>query len=904
MKKRKLGIAALLFIVVLIVMFFGSIVNFIVNVKWYKEVGYLSVYFTKVLAVIKLMVPIFILVYTGIWLYYKSIKSSIMKIADVIDVSKNSREKKIFIIADLVISFLISLSIASAYWYRILQFANAASFDLKDPIFNKDISFYVFKLPLIQSLYAAFMAMFMFLVIITLVLYFILSTKDRFFSGNLREAFSKVKSSKNSFTKFAGKQLAVVSALILLLLSFGYVIKAWNLLYSPTGVVYGAGYTDMNVSLIFYRLITIVSIIASIVIFVSVLKGKVKPIMVSIVLIAVLVAGERAAALIVENFIVKSNQIGLEKPYIENNIKYTRKAFNIDNIDVKSFEVKNDLSKEDIKNNEDTINNIKINSYKPALEFYNQVQIIRYYYGFNDIDIDRYNINGKYNQVFVAPREINLEQLDGNISTWQNKHLIYTHGFGIVMSKVNSVTSEGQPDFVIKDIPPDNIANIKLDNPRIYFGEKTNNYAVVDTDTKEFDYPKGGDNQWNSYEGSAGIKMNVLNRLLFAVYEREPNFLLSRDINSDSKILINRNITDRVKKIAPFLSYDSDPYIVVSNGKLYWMIDAFTTSDRYPYSQPYDNVNYIRNSVKVVIDAVDGTTSFYIVDKNDPIAASYLKIFPTLFKDTNTLPQDLKEHFRYPGNLFNLQCSVLSRYHMTDSDVFYNEEDLWQVSENQTQVEGEKGIIEGDYVVMKLPENDKEEMILLEYFNMRNKDNMVALFGARMDKDNYGKMFLYQFPPQKTIYSPYLFKQKMNQDPVISQEISLWNKEGSSVMYGDTMIIPVNNSLLYVEPIYLRATGKNSIPEMKRLVVSYGDKILLAESIDSALEQIFNYKDAQNKTNVVPGTSSTINEDTKEKIKGAKEAFDKAIEAQKSGDWAKYGDYIKNLQNILNELNK
>lgn len=905
MKKKFFGITTL-FIIILAVLFFDRIVNFIVNIKWYKEVGYLSVYFTKILAIVKLMVPIFIIMFVGIWIYYRSLRASIMKLANVIEVSSKSKalERKIFILANALISLFISFSIASSYWYRILQFANSTSFGVKDPIFKKDVSFFVFKLPLIESLYSAVMVLLVLLIIITFIAYFVLSTRDKFSSGDFRGNVIRMKGIRSGITKFAGKQLAVVSALISLLIALGYFIKAWNIVYSPRGVAFGASYTDIHVSLLFYKVISVAAVIAAVIIFISVLRSKAKPIIASIIAIVVLMVGEGLVSVVIENFLVKSNQISLEKPYIENNIKYTRKAFNIDNIEEKPFEVVNNLTKDDIKTNKDTIDNIKINSFSPALEFYNQVQVIRYYYNFNDIDVDRYNINGKYNQVFVAPREIDLSKLEGNATTWQNKHLIYTHGYGVVMSKVNSVTSEGQPDFVIKDIPPDNSTNIELKNPRIYFGEKTNDYAIGNTDTNEFDYPKGGDNQVNKYDGKAGIKMSFLNRVLFAINERNINFLLSKDISSESKILINRNIKDRVEKIAPFLSYDSDPYMVISGGKLYWIIDAFTTSDRYPYSQPYNNINYIRNSVKVVIDAYDGDTNFYIVDKNDPVAASYSKIFPSLFKDVSTLSQDLRDHFRYPEDLFNIQCNVLGKYHMTDPTVFYNGEDLWQIAETQKKVGEQKQNNEGSYMITRLPGNQSEEMVLLEYFNMKSKDNMVALFGARMDKENYGKMVLYKFPPQKTIYSPYLFKQKINQDPSISKEISLWNKEGSEVIYGDTMIVPIKNSLLYVEPIYIRATGKNSIPEMKRIVVGYDDKLLLSDSIENALEQIFNYTAAQPQTPNVHSVPSNVDANVKDKIKNAKEAFDKAIEAQKSGDWAKYGEYIKNLQDILGELNK
>lgn len=904
--RRKAIFSMTIFIILIGLTFLDTIVNFIVNVEWYKEVGYLSIYFTKLIAILKLMIPIFLISFIGIWLYYKSLRLSIIKFKKVVEVNnhKSSIEKKLFFIFNMLISFIISYIFSATYWYRILQFSNSVPFNIKDPIFNLDVSFYIFKLPLIQSIYSAIITLLIFLVLITFVTYFLLSAKDRIISGrNIKKGFSNVTILNSGLTRFAGKQLAIVSAFIMICVSLGYLLKALTLVYSPSGVAFGASYTDVHVSLLFYKVIIVVSIFAAIIIFTSVLTSKVKPILLSIVIIVVLIIGEGVVSAVVQNFIVKSNQKTLEQPYIKYNIDYTRKAFDIEHINASPFEVKDNLTKEDIQNNKDTIDNIRINSYKPSLEFYNQVQIIRYYYGFNDIDVDRYNLNGKYNQVFIAAREVNSQAIDPN--TWQNRHLIYTHGYGTVMSKVNSVTSEGQPDFVIKDIPPVNGTNVKLDNSRIYFGEKTDNYAIVNTKISEFDYPKGEANQTNKYDGAAGIKMNFINKLLFSANQKDLNFLLSRDITSESKILINRNIVDRAKKIAPFLNYDSDPYIVISEGKLYWILDAYTVSDKYPFSQPQGNVNYIRNSVKVVIDAVDGNINFYLFDKNDPIVLSYSKIFPGLFKEPKDLSEDIKQHFKYPEDIFEIQCGILGKYHVTDPGVFYNGEDLWEVAKNQKQVEGEKDSTESPYVVMKLPGEKSEEMILLQYFNMRNKDNMVALFGARMDGNNYGKMVLYKFPPQKTIYSPYLFKQKLNQDTTISKELSLWNKGGSEVQFGDTMIVPINNSLLYVEPLYLRASGKNSIPEMKRVIVSYGDKIILAESIESALEQVFNYK-IEDKGQGKNTNESSMTKDSEkiDRLKQAKELYDKAIDVQKNGDWAKYGEYIKSLGDIIDELNK
>lgn len=903
--KKKWALGIFILVLILCISFLNNIVSFIINIQWYKQVGYLSVYFTKLVAISKLMIPLFFISFIGIWLYYKSLRISIIKYRKVVEVNSNKVkfERKIVFIIDLIVSLLASYVFASTYWYRILQFTNSVPFNKKDPILKLDISFYIFKLPLIESIYNALVSLFILLGLITVFTYFILSMKDKLISRNFKKNFGKINILNSGLTRFAGKQLAVLAALIILCVSVGYVLKCINLTYSQNGVAFGASYTDVHVNLLFYKIIVIASFIAAIVIFISIIRVKIKPIVASIVVIVALIITCNVSALAVQNFIVKSNQKTLESPYIKYNIDYTRSAFNIDNIDVKPFEVKNDLTSKDIENNMDTINNIRINSFEPTLEFYNQVQIIRYYYNFNNIDIDRYNINGKFNQVFIGAREINSKAIDPN--TWQNQHLIYTHGYGVVMNKVNSVTSEGQPNFVIKDMPPQNSTDVKIKDPRIYFGEKTNDYAIVDTKIGEFDYPKGSDNATNAYSGTDGIKLGFLNRLLFAINQHDINFLLSRDISKGSKILINRNIVDRVNKIAPFLKYDSDPYIIASGGKLYWVLDGYTVSDRYPFSQPQNDVNYIRNSVKVTVDALNGNVNFYIVDKADPIIKSYAKIFPNLFKNINELSPDIVKHFKYPKDLFNIQCSVLGKYHVTDPGVFYSGEDLWEVAKNQKQVSGEKNLMESPYVVMKLPGASKEEMILLQYFNMRDKDNMVALFGARMDGKNYGKMILYKFPPEKTIYSPYLFKQKLNQDTTISTQLSLWNKDGSKVQFGDTIIVPINNSLVYVEPMYLRASGKDSIPEMKRVIVSYGDKIVLAQSIDDALQQIFNYKQ-DNQPQEDNNTSSQLvpNSDNQGKIEQAKSLYENALNAQKNGDWSGYGDNIKKLGDVLNSLSK
>ncbi|GIM29391.1 UPF0182 protein [Clostridium polyendosporum] len=872
----------------LMIIFLSS--NLIVNIQWFSEMRYLSVYFTRLVATLKLIIPIFAICFATIYLYSKNITK---KFTVFIEQNRRKSINRIIVVSTLIISIFMSFMIASTYWYRILQFTNSEPFRVNDPVFNKDISFYVFKLPLIQSIYNVLISILVIIGIITLITFVLVRLKNNVISiDNWRVSRGQ------TLKSFAGTQLAIVSSILMIMIAGGYILKSYYLLYSSSGIVFGAGYTDVKITLLFYKIITVVSLISSVIVFISIFKGRFKHVATVVSIIIGLIILEPILAIFVQQFIVKSNEMEFEKNYISNNIEATRKAFNIDNIKENNFEPKNSLDNNQLNNNKDIISNLKVNSISPVLNFYNQVQVIKNYYEFLDADTDRYYFNNNYTQVFIAPRELD----NSNITTWQNKHLRYTHGYGVAMSKVNSVTLDGQPDFVMKDIPTENLTDISLDNPRIYFGEGSNDYAIVNTKVEELDYPKGGENQTIKYNGSAGIKISWFNRLLYSIYEGNIRILLSGDVNSDSKILINKNIIERVKKIAPFLSYDSDPYLVTNDGRLFWIIDAYTTSDKYPYSQPYNSINYVRNSIKVTVDAYNGNTDFYIVDEQDPIALSYSKIFKGLFKNSDQMPKKLKDHFKYPQDLFKVQCDVLGKYHMTNPIVFFTQEDLWEVSSNIVNVEGKEGTNESLYLMTRLPEEKNIEMILFEYFNMKGKQNMVALLGGRMDGQNYGKLVMYKFPPQKTILSPYLLKNKILSDSEISKEISLWQGKGSKVEYGDTVIIPINDSLFYLETIYLKADVEKSMPEVKKIIISDGERIVGAETVEKALEKLFKYSPQVEGGNLPINESSQIKIENNEDIKKAKDLYDKAIEAQKSGDWSTYGEYIKQLGEMLGNL--
>ena len=558
------------------------------------------------------------------------------------------------------------------------------------------------------------------------------------------------------------------------------------------------------------------------------------------------------------------------------------------------------------ENATETISNIRINDYEPAKTFYNQTQSIKQYYSFNDVNVDRYNINGEYTQTFLSAREIDENSIN---DTWLNKHLKYTHGYGITLSRVDKITASGQPDMLIGGIPPvSDVDEIKITRPEIYYGELTNNYVLTNTSEEEFDYPDGNENKYTTYEGDAGIKLNPLNRFMFAVKERSLKLLVSGNVKSSSKILINRNIKERVKQIMPYLEYDKSPYMVTVDGKLYWIIDAYTYTNRYPYSEPFSDTsdtNYIRNSVKVVIDAYNGTTDYYIVDDTDPIAQNFKKIYPDLFKDIKDMPEGIKAHIRYPSTLLNIQAQVYQRYHMNDVKVFYQNEDLWQIS---SEIYGtEEQTMSPNYYIMKLPGEDSAEFVNSIPFTPKDKKNLMGLFVARNDGGNYGELILYQMSKSQTVYGPMQIEAQIDQNTEISKEFSLWNSSGSKYSRGNMFVVPIEDSLLYIEPVYLEATN-SSIPEVKRVIVVYGDNIAYEATLAEALNSMFGEgsayerEDSGNTDTTSGGNGDELSQT--EIIKRAQDAFDNAQNAQKNGDWAKYGEYLNELDKYLNMLSK
>ena len=686
------------------------------------------------------------------------------------------------------------------------------------------------------------------------------------------------------------------------MIALNFFLKQFDLLHAHTGAVYGAGFTDVNVTLWVYRALVVLALFGAVTVVHHIRKKQFKKIFtVPVIMIVVGVVGIGASYL-VQNFVVSPDEINKEDKYLERNIEYTQYAYELDDVSVKSFAADNKLTSEDINANTETVRNIRINDYEPVNTFYNQTQSIRQYYKFNDVDVDRYMVNGKYTQTYMSMREIDEEKIN---DTWLNRHLKYTHGYGVTLSRVDAVTASGQPDVMIKNIPPESKVNeIQIERPEIYFGELSKDYILVNTSEDEFDYPSGDSNKYTQYQGKAGIEMNLLNRVMFAIRERSLKILVSSNIKSDSKIIINRNVMERVNKIMPYLSYESDPYSVVADGKLYWMLDAYTTSSYYPYSEPYDGkvggTNYIRNSVKVVVDAYNGDVNFYVVDENDPMAKTYQKIYPQLFKSVDKMPDSLKAHIRYPNTLFEIQAGVYSRYHMEDVKVFYQNEDVWDIA-NEIYGKDEKRM-DPNYYIVKLPGEDNAEFINSIPYTPKSKQNMTALMVARNDGNHYGELVVYRFPKSKTVYGPMQIEAQINQNTEISGDFTLWSSRGSSYKRGNLFVIPIESSLLYVEPVYLEASN-SAIPEVKRVIVAYDDKIAYEPTLGEALESLFG-EDANGGSSASTGGDDKTSGTTSKSdwIKKASQAYDNAQNALKSGDWAKYGQYMEELENALNKL--
>lgn len=749
--------------------------------------------------------------------------------------------------------------VLSRQWIRILPSLQPTSFGSTEPVFDRDISAYIFNLPALELLEFAIAGISLYGLLAVLLTYLLSgnSLSDGKFRGISRQQ---------------QRHLYGLGGVFMLVVSFSYWLNRYELLYSPRGISYGASYTDVVVQLPVYTGLSVLALAIAVYLLARTWKlprqaASRKPVAIAVIIYLIMAIGLGIfLPNAVQSLIVQPNELKRERPYIERTIALTRAAFGLDVIDAQVFNPEGKLTEKSIQDNELTIRNIRLWDQQPLLATNRQLQQIRLYYSFPDADIDRYRIgfgksanrqSSNQQQTIIAARELDYSAVPSEAQTWVNKHLIYTHGYGFTLSPVNRVGAGGLPEYFIKDIgitagtplttsSQDIRDSIPIGKPRLYYGENTNTYVMTGTKVKELDYPSDNDNVYNIYDGRGGVRLSSFwQRLMFAVYLHDWRMAVTPEFLPDTKLLFRRNILNRVKAIAPFLQYDSDPYLVAANAqsdindpsKLFWIIDAYTTSDRYPYSDiGNEGLNYIRNSVKVVVDAYHGNVNFYIADVRDPIINTWSRIFPALFQPLSAMPRELQQHLRYPVDQFKIQSERLMIYHMTDPQVFYNREDLWQIP---NEVYDDKSLlVKPYYLITSLPNVPFEEFILLLPFTPNERPNLVAWLAARSDGENYGKLLLYAFPKQILVYGPEQIEARINQDPIISQQISLWNRQGSRAIQGNLLIIPIEQSLLYVEPIYLEST-QNKLPTLVRVVVAYENRIVMAQTLQQAIAAIF-----------------------------------------------------------------
>lgn len=885
---------------------FSSLVAFIVDWWWLSEVGHEQIFIKSISA--KAGIFLAVALFSVIFLHLnflianrsKSVWVSVLPaflVGSQASVDKNI-VRKISLLISVLIAIFVGLVFASS-WQDILKYLSRESFGINDPIFGLDIAFYIFSLPVFQMV----VGLFKFLVLLALAgSAFIYFLRGKFNFSNLLSL------KKMQMERDARVHLGLLLFIFMGATALTIYLSRFGILTSQGGLVYGATYIDEVVRMPMLWVSMIIAILVGFSALIWSWKGNIS-LLLGMVFVYILsgVAGTVAPS-IVQKLIVAPNELVKETPYVENNIAATRQAFALDNIEEREISGDKAISADDIEANNLTIKNVRLWDRKPLLSTFSQIQEIRTYYEFVEVDNDRYNIDGEIRQVMLSPRELSSASLPNR--NWINEHLTFTHGYGVAAGPVNQVTPEGLPVLFVKDLPPkSDVKELEIARPEIYYGELMNDYVITNTKSQEFDYPKGEENVYSTYNGSGGVKIDsFLKRVLFAIKFQSLKIFLSNDVTEESRIMYYRNVEERVAKIAPFLTFDSDPYTVIDKGNIYWIADAYTTSNNYPYSQPLPlngkKVNYIRNSVKVVVNAYDGSVDFYQADPNDPIIKTYAKIFPGIFKPMSEMPEGLIAHMRYPEDIFGLQTASYLVYHMDDPQVFYNKEDQWEVPaiamEGEDLVSTGLPLMQPRHNILKLPGETNEEYVLMLPFTPRGKDNLSSWMVARNDGENYGKLLVYKFPKDKLIYGPKQIIGRINQDPVVSQQISLWSQGGSQVIQGTLLVIPIEESLLYVRPLYLKADN-GKIPELKRVVVAYENKIAMEETLEEGLYKIFGSEATEEETVKDTGSQTNIPVNIEKIIKDAVTAYEEAISAQKNGNWANYGEAIKRLGDILKQ---
>jgi hypothetical protein len=918
---------------IVLVLIFGFIfsqflVHFLTDIWWFDAVGYLDVFWTRITWKVGIWFVAFATFAAFLYANYRwAMRLTRDRSFDTLSRrgwGQYANNMPLLVMGLIIVFALLAANRSAAAWETILKFLNASAFGTPDPIFEHDLGFYLFQLPFYEGLQSWLLSLVWWGLVVALLIYGLkgvfspelTSTQRR--SAGPRTGHELVRRLNQLMTGQVKVHLSLLLVAIALLLAAGFWLDRYELLYSEAGVVFGAGYTDTHARLQAYWFMVFATIALALIFIANLWRRSWRWSLYGIgIYVAALFLVLGLYPWAQQRFIVQPNELAKEEPYIANSIRLTNSAYGLEDISRRDFPAAEALTQTEIADNETTIRNIRLWDYRPLLSTYRQLQVIRPYYSFADVDIDRYTLDDNYRQVMLSARELDYDQVPAEARTWVNERLKYTHGFGVVMSPVNQVTPEGLPNFFIRNIPPESRVDLEVTEPAIYYGEETENYIFTGMSTPEFDYPRGDSNAYTYYKGDGGVPLpSIWQRLAYAYDLGSLEILISNYFTEDSKIHYRRRIRERIHEIAPFLQLDNDPYITIIDGRLQWIVDTYTLSDRYPYSEPvaqttdiFPNVsaeefrdiarndfNYIRNSVKVVVDAFNGSLRFFVVDETDPILQTYRKIFPSLFIAQEDIPEDVWDHFRYPLDLFKTQSQIYLLYHMWDPEVFYNREDLWRLP---TEIyEGNEQLMEPYYVIMSLPEYDMEEFILILPFVPVNRDNMIAWMAGRSNGESYGELLLYEFPKQELVYGPSQIEARIDQNPEISQQLTLWSQEGSRVIRGDLLVIPINESLLYVEPVYLRAE-QGELPELRRVIVTHGERVVMEESLEQALAVLFGTMPVARSEAAAPGPTAN---NLPGLINALGEAYERSQTALTERDWQTYGEAQRELETLIQQL--
>jgi uncharacterized membrane protein (UPF0182 family) len=888
------------------VFFLPSLIGLLLDWWWFQEIGYQIVFTRELVTRVLLFLAVGGFTFGALYLNLRAAQRGMVPEPIVLRLGQSLPRatgvdltralRRLSLPLSLTLGFLSGLGAAQA-WELVLRFLYRSPFGVADPVFARDIGFYVFSLPALGACLAFLTALALISLVAVTTVYALRG--DILFSPQRPGRPGRVRIEPS-----AGLHLASLLAVLFLLTAVRlWLVDVPNLLYSTTGPLVGASYTDMHARLPALRVSAVVALLAAVTIMIGGLRRQLPRYWLLAIggYFAVAFLGRSVLPLIIQKFVVAPTELTRETPYLRHHIAATRQAWALDSVEVRELAAEATLKLADLRSNAPTIENVRLWDREPLLQTFGQLQEIRTYYDFVSVDDDRYLIDGRYRQVLLSPRELNPASLPTR--TFINEHLTFTHGMGITLSPVNQVTPEGLPVLFIKDLPPVSTVSLRLTRPQIYYGELTHPFIFTGTRQRELDHPSGEANVYTAYRGKGGVPVgNLLRRAVLAAAFGSSKILFSGDITSESRVQYNRTITTRARKALPFLSFDRDPYLVVAgDGTLKWILDAYTSTTAYPYAERLrDGTSYMRNSVKLVIDAYDGTLTPYVSEPADPLIQTWARIFPGILVSIDRMPEDLKSHIRYPDDLYRVQTTLYTTYHMDAPEDFYHREDQWQIP---TVSEAEGSVPFMRHIIMRLPEEKNAEFIYMVPFTPRGKDNLAAWMVARNDGEAYGKLRVYRLSRQSLVFGPRQIVNRINQNTEISRQVSLWDQRGSRVIRGDLLVIPIEESLLYVQPLYLQAEG-GRIPELKRVIVAYQNQVVMQETLEGALAEMFGGAAAPPREPVLATPTAPATQDSRllSLAEEARRRYEAALQAQRDIDWARYGEEMRRLGEVLARL--